>query len=695
MAIFSAIIGAIQFAGAFVGGFIGGALGLSATTIGTLGALGANLAVLAVLSLASRALQPGISVPRQEIQAIIEETDAPRRVYIGKNLMGGIRTLWDVRDGWLYQLVAVAHGHLTEFDNMWIDGVKVSVNAEGYVTDDPFGYGEGLSDVRTATIASGDGGDYTVLRQKFSYWTDDHRLTNIATFLVMTQAPPPDQFSKVFPRGPQTLYQWDGRGQRLYDPRSESAAYSDNAALAMLHYLRHPDGFRRKDSEINFDSWAEMADVADIPIDQKSGGTSPNLRLWGYWTLDEEPRAVLDRMTGSCGIRAYETQDGTIGALGGNFGDPACTITTKDIASLRRKTRVRERSGYNILKVFFLSEAQKFTMFEVDPWRDETRLAQEGEISTEYHLEMCPDLSQARRLAKKQLYDDNREEIEIITNLVGLKARYPGQHGQRHTIMLDYQPEDGSGRVIRGEYEVDDHYILPDMTCRIKLLKVDRATEAWSPAEEGTQVPEIFDFGTDQAPEIEATLTQVMTGISGALSSASLKITAVPIPDRPDIRIQARYRKTGETAWINMSVTDFTARSGAVDDGAEYQAQVRFQGVFSGVDEWETLGPITIQVDATPPGSPSGLFASNGSGSVYLSWRNPNGPFAAIRIYRGTTTNPAGAALVGTTGGASGQVSEYQDDTVSLDTQYRYWVAAANVSGVEGVWAGPAVITTA
>src|SRR5699024_8412722 len=158
----------------------------------------------------------------------------------------------------------------------------------------------------------------------------------------------------------------------------------------------------------NWTSVTAMADVADLPIPQQQGGTAPNLRLWGYWTLDEAPVDVLDRMYTSSGIRAYETQDGRIGMIGGNYGTPACTLTAKDISQIVTREAMSEREGYNVLIPFFMSEANKFTITELEPWRDEERLADEGEVSVENRMEMCPSQSQARRLSKKQMADDNR-----------------------------------------------------------------------------------------------------------------------------------------------------------------------------------------------------------------------------------------------------------------------------------------------
>lgn len=686
-----AIFSAIAYAFAYAASFLAAAVGLPFATAVQIGMAAGQIGTALAMSAISRALMPKVNIPSQEIQAVINQTDAPRRVYVGRYLAGGIRALFDVNGGTLHQLVVVNHGRIDAFEQFWIDGEAVTINDTEVVSGEKAGYV-----FVTTRDGSGQGGNYPVLVERFPYWTADHRLQNQATFLVRSRAPGGEDFMKIFPKGYNTVFQWVIRGQRVYDPRTETSVWSDNAALVIAHYLTHPDGYRLDPSEVDWDSVEAMADWCDLPIPQRAGGTAANMRLWGYWTLDEEPSQVLDRMRASSGISVYETQDGRIGLIGGPFGTPACTLTAKDISQIQTSEAISEREGYNTLRVYHLSDAAKFEVAEVDTWRDAARLAQEGEIAQEMRLEMCPNTSQARRRSKMQMHDDNRARVEIITDIVGLKARYPAAYGQRHTIMLDYQPEDGGGRVIQGEYEVLDHEFDPkELQCRIALAKIDRASENWNAAtEEGDPPAEAETPASDPPPDIEAVLTQVITRITDTLSSAALQVTAVPVPDRDDLRIQARYRKVGDTAWINMSVTDFVARSSAVDDGAQYQAQVRFQGVFAGVDEWEDLGPIPITVDSTPPGQPSQLIPSNGTGYVHLSWRNPNGAFEAIRIYRGTTTNPANAALVGTTGGASGQISEYQDDTISPATQYRYWVAAANASGIEGAWAGPATITT-
>lgn len=682
MAIFSAIAYGIGY----TVGFLGAAAGLSTATILSLATVATNVIGSVALNLVARALAPKPTIPQTEIKAIINQVDAPRRIYVGRYMAGGIRAFFDVKGAALYQLILLNHGRIDRFISFWMDGKKVSLDAEGNVTSGP-----AANWVRVYTRdGAALGGNYTPLTANFGYWNANRRLQGQATFLVRMWMPKAEDFQKVFPKSYNTSWQWEFEGILLPRRTGGGDQYSDNAALGVSGYLVHPDGYRLSRPEVNWDSVAAMADVSDIPIPQKAGGTAPNLRLWGYWTLDEEPSQVLDRMHTSSGIRPYEMQDGRIGLIGGPFGEPACTLTAKDIEEIQTSEAISEREGYNILRIFHLDPKQNYEIMEVKEWREESRLSIEGEIPQEYRLEMCPNLSQARRLAKRQMHDDNRQKITLITNLVGLKARWPRYNGQRHTIMLDYQPEDGSGRVIQGEYEVLDHEFDPvEMKCRIELGRVNRASEDWDPEDEGETTADLPDDEGNPAPLMTATLTQRVVQVSAGTRQAILEVAAAPIPEREDLTIEAEYRKVGSSVWQKMVTTDLRAQSGAVEDGATYQVQVWWKGVFDGIAPRIPLGPITIQIDATPPGQPTELMPAGTSG---ISWRNPAGNFYEVRIYRGTTNNPATAALVAAvTGGASGQISEYAD--AAEPGTYFYWLRAANVSGVEGPIAGPVQVT--
>lgn len=690
MAIFSAISAIAGWISSTV--YIGAMnLGL-VNAAGTIGSIAGKLATALIATGIQRALVPKVNIPTSEVQATINQEDAARRVYIGRNLAGGIRAMFDTKGGKLYQPIVVQHGALTAFDEFWIDGEPATLDEDGAVVA---GEKSGYVTVETR-LGDGPGGDYATLAV-FSYWNAARRLEDQATFLVTASAPRGNDFMKVFPKASQTAFQWVIRGQAVHDPRTGTVGYSENAALGIAHYLTHSGGYRLDDADMHWASVEAMADWCDVAMPQLAGGTAPTSSLCGYWSMDEEPSQVLARMNTACGIRAYETEDGRIGLIGGSFGDPACTITTKDIRSIRTSSAISEREGFNTLRVWFMSADHRFSMTEVDPWIDQARVDTEGEISQEFRPDMCPNLSQARRLAKRSMHDSNRAKVEIVTNLVGLKARYPKQHGQRHTILLDYRPEDGSGREIIGEYEVMDHEFNPiSLECRIELARVDRASDAWEPEEEGTLPAPLPGRDSDEAPELHAVVSQRTEQLGGILGLfATLFVEATPVVGRDDLTIAARYRQVGTSQWTAMSAEGLTATSAIVSDRRAYEVEARWQGSFTGVAAWVSLGTIMVTANATPPGAPTELIASPGAGSAYvhLSWRNPAEEFAELRIYRGTTATVGDAGLIATTGGAAGQLSEVQDHTAAASVPYWYWVRAVNSSGIEGATAGPATIT--
>lgn len=684
MAIFSMIGGWLAYAG----GYLAAAAGLSFSTAVMIGNAVGYLGMAAAASAVSRALAPRPNIPRSEIQAIINQTEAPRRVYVGENLVGGIRAFFDVRAGVLYQLVLVNHGPIHAFREFRIDGNPVAVDGVGQVQS---GVARGYVQVDTRN-GTGQGGDYVVLlRDRFpDLWPASRRLDGQATFLVLSGAPNPEDFQRVFPKSYNTTYQWVIEGQAIRDPRTGQTAYGDNAALVIAHYLTHADGYRLALADLHPDSVSAMADVADLPVPQRGGGTAPSLRLWGYWTLDEEPSAVIARMRISSGIRPYETQDGRVGLIGGPLGEPACTLTAKDIRSIRVTGAVSEREGFNVLGVFFLSAAHNYEIVEAEAWRDEARLAQEGEIAQEFRAEMCPDLSQARRLAQQAMDDGNRGRVEIITNLVGLKARFPRHHGQRHTILLDYRPEDGSGRVIEGEFEVLDHEFDPvGMECRIVLAPVVRRG-AWNPADEGEPPAPLPIGGGDPPPPMSASLGLPVITTTGGQQQSVIEVVTTPVSGRGDLVVQGRYRPAGSSdSWIAMTSDGWRARSGAIEDGATYEVEARWLGVFDGVDPWRAVGTITVVVDSTPPGPATNVIASRGFGPinsrVTVTWVNPDTPFWQVRVYReaGNISGFANATLRATVGGAEGQISEYNDPSSPNGQRYRYWIVPMNASGVE------------
>ncbi|MDN5568453.1 MAG: hypothetical protein L0G27_06850, partial [Paracoccus sp. (in: a-proteobacteria)] len=148
------------------------------TVVGAIGTTAAGVAIAAGQSIAwsiAGALLAQPKVSRQQMMATLSQTDMPRVRAYGRNLMGGLRVLYEADDGRLYQLVVIHHGGVDGLIRFWINGEPVDTAADGLVERYKYLYFRDGSD---------EGGDYPELYTEFSsLWTTDHRLQGQATFL--------------------------------------------------------------------------------------------------------------------------------------------------------------------------------------------------------------------------------------------------------------------------------------------------------------------------------------------------------------------------------------------------------------------------------------------------------------------------------------------------------------------------------
>lgn len=198
-----AIFSAIGYAFAYAASFLAASVGLSVSTAVTIGTAVGQAAMAGAAMLVNRALTPKVNVPQSEVQAVITQADAARRVHVGENLLGGIRAFFDVKDATLYQLVVANHGRINAFKEFRVDGEPVTLSGDE-VTSGPAK--DGYIRVNTRD-GSGQGGNYPLLTDNFTTWNETRRLQGQATFLVRMKAPGAEDFGKMFPKGYNTLHQ--------------------------------------------------------------------------------------------------------------------------------------------------------------------------------------------------------------------------------------------------------------------------------------------------------------------------------------------------------------------------------------------------------------------------------------------------------------------------------------------------------
>jgi hypothetical protein len=678
MAIFTAIASAVL-------GFVG--ISASATILGVSASalLGGALAIgasFALQKLTQKKLDIGQTA---QAQATLNQSTGPRVRGYGRAKLGGTRAFWDSKNGILHQAVMAHSGQIDGFEEWWIGDIRVTVADDGRVTTQPYFNPSGNQ--HYAYLFAHDGSntqaaDGVLVANYPAVWTPAHQLKGIAYFVSAFVSPAAEDYQVVFPEGYNSPVRTVARLSRVYDPRTGATAWSDNAALCILDYLTHPDGFGRNLNDIDLASFSAFANICGEPIPLSGGGVEPRYRLWGVYNLAEDPQDVLDRMRETCDAELYQTASGKIAIRGGKWVEPTVTITADDILGHQLEQGNNRFAAFNELKILYTSPAHDYQAMEAASWVDVEAQAEQGPLLSDLSLDLVPSHSQALRLAKIHIAKSNpRWRGSITTNLSGLNAL-----GER-TIYVQL-PELG----IDEPFLVTGFSISPDLTgCEIGITSLDASAYEWNPATEQLDpAPVPQDTRPDLVlPSPEGLTLRVLDRQGGPVIRATVDPSG-----RADLQLAAEFRPAGGQ-WEAMTAATgaLEAFSGVATSGVTYEVRARWLTAQSAAGQWSSVRTILVVANAVAPAAPTAFTAAKQGASAKLSWTNPStAGFYFVRIYRGTTSTFSQAAAISEVYGSTGLASTYTDPAPGTGARY-YWLEAVNVAGAPSPTAGPQSLT--
>lgn len=178
--------------------------------------------------------RPSVQSFTQENQGrsiTMRQSISPRRVIYGRGRYGGIITFIDttttgLENGDLHLVITVAGHEVDAITAMYFDGVLVPVDQYGQATGNFAGYAYVYYNLGTRDQLA-----FVNLRGSTPKWTVDHRQRGCACAYVRLV------FStSKFPNGMPNIT-FDVRGKKVYDPRTGTIRFTDNAALCIADYL--------------------------------------------------------------------------------------------------------------------------------------------------------------------------------------------------------------------------------------------------------------------------------------------------------------------------------------------------------------------------------------------------------------------------------------------------------------------------
>lgn len=641
---------------------------------------------------------------RERQQATFNEAMGPRRFIYGQALVGGTRAFWDSRQGELHQCIMLCSHEIDSIAEYWVGDVRVDTDlgtAGGNVSTYPM-TGKVFFEPYLGTA---DQAAATLLRARYpEVWSVDHRLRGIAHVCVSFGGVKKDDQSKVFPQGAYTQLRFGVKGKKIFDPslgtmdpeNPATWAWGDNSGDVILDYLRSADGYRRPLSQIDLPSFEDFHAHCAENVPRADGSPVGRYRTWGAVGFDEEPQAALARLHSACDGIHYQGPTGKIGIRHGGWTGPLINISTRHITGAALTQGNDKLGAYNRLKVSYTDPDNYYQATELTARDDLASQAQIGIVEEVRDLSMVPDWTQAARIAKIMMAEDNPLwKGTIATDLMPLDALIAP------AVDITYDPvPDGVEPLMNAPCKIGSLTLRGDLSgCDLGFSAVPASAREWNAATEQPPRPitPTTILAVNLIPDPTGLVLSVdRPAISGDIDGVRLSLSW-SASSRDDVIPEAQYSIAGAGSWSPMSNVDnlLSAFSPLISDGGSYDVRVRFV-VGSASSGWSAAGPIDAISDVTPPGPPTGFVANGGVGQVMVAWTAPNSEnVRSTRLYRASSGAGFGSAVVvANTILSANQAFDAVESGLSPGN-YDYWVRALNRGGFGDVssTAGPVTAT--
>jgi hypothetical protein len=488
-------------------GVIGAAVAAVATWLGASGATAAAIGTAVNVAVAAASVASAVKTARDqkkaEQRAQMESNQrnsyrnfrqplTPRRIIYGRTRVAGPLIFASNESTITAHLVVAIAGHEVDaFESFWLLKDELPV-----ITDplDPF-----LGQV---------GGKYggTVILHSFLGTADQNIGARIANTLDVRPAAPggtyfglpsiieeTDQMAGIA-----ALYvitaefgiSWEGqtpdfaaivRGKKIYDPRTDTTAWSNNPALCAADYLVNFMGFPY--SSIHEETLIASANICDQLVPLKAGGTEKryecNGALGAEISHDENLTTIVRSMAGS-----YRYSSGKWFIEAGAPKTPSLPLHENQVLSpYQIDLEKPDRALPNAVRGNFIDPGQwQPTSYPAHLLEDAIAAETPGDPNyLEVDLPLTTSHTQAQRIALIELKRARaRESLSLEFDLSALRLR-PGN------IVTYTSPDLG---IDSAQYEIDGFTFArgagnqngPALTCRLDLIAYDPTIYDWNPA---------------------------------------------------------------------------------------------------------------------------------------------------------------------------------------------------------------------
>lgn len=406
----------------------------SATTFGMIATgvvgIGLSIATNAILT----ALTPAPPTPKQSLLVNSRDAAAPQEFVYGETRKGGPITYLETTRGGsvLYQIIPLAAHEIESVEAIYINDEVATISNDaysnsrrsgaGWVTnrnwsDDPDEHEirifYHLGDQTAITDTFANSSTESLDSAFFDTGSSDEDSRNFGGIGQPTKA----SFvgngiaylfvrfsyaSGVFQNGIPVITA-KIRGKKVFDPRTSTTAYSNNAALCIRDYLTSAYGLN--DAQVDDTVFQAAANACDENVTLDAGGTENRYTLNGVVRANQNYGDVLQQMITSCAGTLF-WGGGKWKLTVGEYNAPTKTFTLDDLRSnISLQTRVNLRDQFNKVQGVFNDAENRYIAADYTPIESATFLTEDDGVEQALDLDLpfTTSSATAQRLAKMTL----------------------------------------------------------------------------------------------------------------------------------------------------------------------------------------------------------------------------------------------------------------------------------------------------
>ena len=411
------------------------------------------------------------------------------------------------------------------------------------------------------------------------------------------------------------------RGKKVYDPRTTTTAYSNNAALCIRDYLLDTTyGLGATVSEIDEQSFEDAADICDENVNLAAGGTEKRYTINGAFSSAEKPKDVLNKMLTACGGKlSYAGGRWTLRVAA--YRSPSLTLDEDDIiGAVRMQASQSRRDIFNAVKGTYSEPSVLYQPFSFPPVTNATYEAEDNgeQIWKDVQFPFTTSAATCQRLAKIDL-ETARQQISVTVDC-NLKA-FALQPGD--TVNMNFARYGWTNKVFEvynWNFSIADSGSGLAPIVSLVLRETASAVYDWNSGNEtqidiapNTNLPDPF---TVNAPGM--TVTDELAVVSEEVFT-KLVVTLAGTNTFQD-RYEVQARLSGATDYTNLGqATGNRFELPNVLDGGTYEVRARSINSL-GVRSAYTTGTHQVVGKTTPPADVTGLSMNIVGTEAHFTW---------------------------------------------------------------------------